>query len=352
MFDCNRRFRVTRSFHLAAIAFAVGIVCAVRARLSYRWLIAIGFIVVCLLLLHAGYLWRSESVTGFNDLVLAIVGTPSAWPYVIFSRYAPLAAIAYAAVLVILVTRFALGHKLPDHVVFFLIAVFAPLFLIGFFVDYLPGRYVVGFFPLFVVAAVAGFKSLLDSRHPMSIESSLPATLIAALGIGVLFVNPQELRANANPQYADFAVLTDSRGVDHKGAAEFVLAQDPGPEDVIIVMDVQQQRFYLDERLDYYMRAIRVTRNSSFIRDGEMLSLYTGNLQIASGEQLAEVFRRDGLGRVFIIGSGEPQNDLDAYGGDGIAETMRNYGVEHVYVGRDGVTRVWEYRPCMKDGIC
>ena len=159
----------------------------------------------------------------------------------------------------------------------------------------------------------------------------------------VLFVRPIDFWHNVNPQYADFPNLSDHRGADHKGAAEYVLAQDFNSDDLVIAVDAQQQGYYLDGRLDYYLRSLNEIRNSSVIRDGKMINLYTGTPQISSGDDLAKVFGEQNRGQILIIGSGEIAKNPSRNMGNGIWETMQDFGVDEVYEGRDSATKVWRY---------
>ena len=135
--------------------------------------------------------------------------------------------------------------------------------------------------------------------------------------------------------------MFDSRGVDHKGAAEFVLAQDLGPEDLVLAMDTQQQSYYLGSRMDYYLLSLNETWNSTFLRDGRMVSLYSGTPQISTGKELATVLNAPEDRQVLIVGSGELAKNPSRYLGDGILETMREFRFMEVYEGRDGATKVW-----------
>jgi hypothetical protein len=111
-------------------------------------------------------------------------------------------------------------------------------------------------------------------------------------------------------------------------------------------MDSQQHGYYLRDRADYYMRSLHPGRNSSIMREGRMLNLYTGVPQIASGEQLAQVIEASSnCDEIFVVGSGEIAHNLDRYMADGIWSTMQAFGFEQSWLGRDGATRVWHYRP-------
>ncbi len=338
-------FALLAQFHVAGLAFALGTLLGIRAGLRVTILVSIGTILTIILALQAYLIWQSGEVDGLNDLVLTLIGIPSAWAYVIFFRFAPAAVIIYGIVAANFAFRFTKGEALPDHALFFLVAVFAPLFVIGFFSGYIPGRYIVGFLPFFVLAVIAGIKEIFDEYAGSQALKSLPGLSIMTAVLLIVFAKPSEFWYNVNPRYSDFRNLSDHRGVDHKGAAEFVLAQGLGPDDLVIVVDAQQQSYYLGNRIDFYMRSLNNSRNSSFTRNGKMLNLYAGTPQISSGEKLADVFRNQKHGQVLIVGSGELEKNLERYMGDRILETMRDFRVEEVYEGRDGATKVWRYLP-------
>jgi hypothetical protein len=336
-------FTLIVQYHLAGLALVLGALIGFRAKLSWRIIGAAGALVVALMAIRFVLLWQANAPDDFNHFIVTTLGKPSPWPYLIFAGMAPLAVGVYGIAALYFVIRFARGEGIPDHFLFMLMSVFIPLFLIGFFAEHLPERYVVGLLPFFLLAFFAGVLELL-SRSSATFGTKPVAQAACAVLLVALVVNPVELKHNVNPHYADFRHLTVSRGADHKGAAEFVLSRELDADDVLIAMDAQQQRYYLGEALDYYLRALNEDRNSSFMHDGQMLNLYTGTPQIATGEELKSVLDGNGADDIFILGSGELMSNLPRYMGDGIWETMGEYDLEVVYEGRDGATKVWHYR--------
>ena len=158
-------FALLVQFHMAGLAFAFGTLFAIRSGISIKVPVSIGVLLLVLLVLRASLIWRSGELDGFNDLVLTLIGIPSPWSFIIFSRFVPTAVIVYGIIAAYFVIRFAKGHAFPDHALFFLITVFAPLFLIGFFAGYIPGRYMVGFLPFFVLAAISGIKEVVAKTN-------------------------------------------------------------------------------------------------------------------------------------------------------------------------------------------
>ncbi|HZD53607.1 MAG TPA: glycosyltransferase family 39 protein [Woeseiaceae bacterium] len=330
-------------YHMAAVAWFFGAVFYVRSGRKPIVPAALGVFLLGLLGLHAWAAWRTPDVHTLYDLAEALLGKPKPLPYLAFFHFSPFGVTAYALITIYFAVCFARRRPLPDHSLFFLISVFAPLFVIGFFAErYAPERYLIGLLPFFVLAVFAGVREILARREKLPRGIS-PAVALVTLAV---FVDPSELRHNVDPQYADFPYLTDHRGVDHKGAAEYVIAQGSDADDLVIVMDSQQHGYYLRDRADYYMRSLHPGRNSSIMREGRMLNLYTGVPQIASGEQLAQVIEASSnCDEIFVVGSGEIAHNLDRYMADGIWSTMQAFGFEQSWLGRDGATRVWHYRP-------
>jgi hypothetical protein len=331
-------------YHLAGLAWFFGAILYVRSGRTVLVPAVLGAVLLALFGWHAWEGWSSPEVRTFNDLAEALLGKPKPLSYLTFAGFSPAGVALYALLFVGFAVAFARGRPLADHVVLFLLAVLGPLFLIAVLEErFIPPRYVVGMLPFFLLSAFAGLREVLAGLPRRLRPVPAPAHAVAALLLLASFVNPSELRANVNPHYADFARLTDHRGVDHKGAAEYVIAHGSDEEDLVIVMDSQQHGYYLPERMDYYMRSLHAGRNSSILRDGRMLCLYTGVPQIATGEELERVLRESDYDEVFVVGSGEIDRNRMRYMSDGIWDTMQALGFEQAWTGRDGATPIWRY---------
>ncbi len=337
-------FGVLVQYHLAGLFFLLGTAFFVRAGCSVKVPIALGGLLAVLFVVHARLLWQSPEVQSINDLIESLAGTPYPKTYLSFSRYSPLGVIIYGLVFSYLAVQFSRGSSVSDHMLFFLMAVFAPLLLMGFLAgQYIPSRYVIGFLPLFLLALLAAVVEVFDRIGDRLPGFPRAAYIAAAIIVLLAFVNPSDFWYNVNARHEDFPRLTGHRGVDHKGAAEFVLAQHLDQDDIVIAVDTQQQVYYLGDRIDYYMRSLNTSRNSSFMREGRMLNLYTGVPQIWSGSMLRNILSEFRGKQVLVIGSGELEGNLMRYYGDGIWSTMEAVGFQEVFLGRDGATRVWRY---------
>lgn len=340
-------------FHMAAFAWLLGAIFYVRARGSVLVPAVAAALLLGLLGLHAWEAWRSPEVRTLYDLAESLMGMPKPLPYLTFLQFAPIALVLYALMTLYFAARFANGKPLPDHSLFFLITVLAPLFIMGFLEEnYIPERYISGMVAFFILAMFAGVRFVITrpaDRHvvPRPAEGVTAGAAVGQAAAAVvtlaIIINPPELVRNVSPEYADFQYLTGHRGVDHKGAAEYVKSRGSDEEDLVIVVDSQQHGYYLRERMDFYMRSLHEGRNSSIMRGGKMLNLYTGTPQISTGDQLAELVRESGSDEILVVGSGEIEDNRMRYMSDGIWSTMQELGFEEAWLGRDGATPVWRY---------
>jgi len=131
----------------------------------------------------------------------------------------------------------------------------------------------------------------------------------------------------------------------HKGAARFIRGQDIKPGDILIAEDVLEQTYYLG-RVDYWLISRKHARVYVQLVDGEIRDFYTSTLVIGSGEQLRQVLDAHQGQRIFIIGSGENMRDgRREMRGFGIFDVLKSDRLEQVYLGNDGVTKVWRAKP-------
>ena len=317
-------------FHAGGLLLAFGAIFWLRTpELSRRWLWAAFGAAAAIAIVHLGILHASGEYPG-RKIIGALVGTPSIWPILRFLEYSPAAGVVYGAVLAVLVAWFVRGQRLPMHVLFFGIGVWAPLLLLGFLAWYIPSRYAVGQLAFFLMCTLAGLAWVLQetarTRHTA-------AVLVLAV---VAIVNPVALARVVDPGYDRFP--------DHKGAAEYIRSLDLGPDAVLIAEDILQQTHYLGN-VDYSLRPASDAVVFSFMRDGRMVDQYTGVPVIGSGEELEAVLDASRESPLYIIGSGENwENGVRRFREMGIAEVLASDRLEVVYEGRDGKTVVWRQR--------
>jgi hypothetical protein len=153
----------------------------------------------------------------------------------------------------------------------------------------------------------------------------------------VLVVEPTQVLATVNSSNRMYP--------DHKGAAEFMRRQNIKPDDVLIAEDVLEQTYYLGH-VDYWLISRKQARVYVQLVDGVIRDFYTHTRVIDNGEQLRQVLDNYASRRIFIIGSGENQRDhRREMRGFGIYEVLLSDRLEEVYLGSDGLTKVWRARP-------
>jgi hypothetical protein len=161
---------------------------------------------------------------------------------------------------------------------------------------------------------------------------------IAVVAILIAVINPVAFGLAVNAGYDIHP--------DHDGAAAYVRAQHPGPEDFIVAEDVIVQTYYLD-RVDYWL--IRESEGLRFSRsrDGVWREIYSDTPLLGSGEELQGLIDDPSRGDLYIVGSGELQEDGRLYmRGEAIQEILQSQESRVVYRGRDnGLTKVWRIPP-------
>src|SRR5690606_37037413 len=113
------------------------------------------------------------------------------WPTLRFLEFSPFAGLLYAIAFAYALYRFSKGRLLPIHILYFAIAVWAPLLILGYFVWYMPPRYAIGQLGYFVMCTFAGVEFLARDRGwlPDTSRLSWPKGLLLAL-LTLLIINP------------------------------------------------------------------------------------------------------------------------------------------------------------------
>ena len=193
-----------------------------------------------------------------RKVIGAMLGSPSIWPALIFSGYSYVGSVLYVLTLIFGLSQLARSRPIPDHFLFFIIGVWAPLIAIGMFKWYVPLRYTLGVLPFFILCSMAGIFYVLSNMPRFSLVLRERRYTTLALVITVLvFANPVAVVQTANLDYEDHP--------DHKGAAEFIKAIPLNENDVLIAEDIIQQTYYLGT-VDYYLRDLDDARRFFDIR--------------------------------------------------------------------------------------
>jgi hypothetical protein len=331
--------QVSRLDHVALLLIIAALVLARRegklpaARLGV-------YFGVCVLLAAAqiGYLLAHRSGTLSQSLGL-LLGWPSVRAYIAVSRYSLAALLMAACGVAAALWRLAHRERVPDHVLFLTLGVWIPLLQIGAFKWDPATRYVDGqIVPLLIAAfAAAQWASAALLSRTRTRTSGTAWGALAAAVMCVLVFNPSRLRAAVDPTYAHYP--------DHEGAAEFVESQHPGPDDIIVAEDALMQTYYLGH-VDYWLQDREMA--APFLRrlDGRWVDEYTDAPLIGSGARLERLLASRDRGAIYVIGSGENQQDgRKLMRGLGIAQVLHSPAFHLVYVGRDGLTDVWKADP-------
>lgn len=310
--------------HIAFLALAAGLIIATRRGPTALRRAALILLPAAALL--AFQLWRIAAAgVGVRQALGALTGWPSIWPYLAIARYSPVAAAVAAAGVALACWRLARRRSIPDFFLFLALGVWIPLLMIGVFRWSIPIRYAAAeSFPL-LLGAFAAAQWLCRERVK-------PA--LAAAALCLLAANPLSLVGTVYAGYADHP--------DHQGAARFILSEHPGPRDILVAEDAIEQTYYLGH-VDYWLESRRVA--SDFLREvnGRLEDIYTGAPLIGSGPALERLIARRDRGTIYIIGSGEQQQDGRSVArGPGIQRILHSLSQRVVYVGRDGLTKVWK----------
>lgn len=322
-------------YHVGAILLMLGGVFWLRVSgLSRTWLLAPLLLAALLIVVHLGLLHSTGLYPG-RRLIGAVVGTPSVWPVLRFLMFSPFAGIVYSVVLFVVLTRFAGRRRMPMHVLFFAMAVWAPLLIIGVFDSYIPERYASGQVGVFLLCTFAGVAYLAHQFRWLMHGSRLSrGNLLVLVLVVVAVVNPIALARTVNPSY--------DRHPDHKGAASFIQSVGLGTNSVLIAEDVLQQTYYLG-KVDYWLREIDNANRYTIVREGLQVDIYTATPLIGDGVELQAILDRNLNKDVYVIGSGE--NFVDGghlFRGRGIADVLASDRMEIVFIGRDNRTKVWK----------
>jgi len=320
---------ISLNFHLGLILLLAGMILLWRQGcigLPQSLLVVTPF-----LLIGATQFWYLSS---FGDEPLrrvlgALIGQPNIRPMLRFATgVGVLGVAAYTLVMLFALTRVARKIRIPDHFLFGLMAIWAPLLTIGFFGTYIALRYTLVALPYFLLCLTAGVAFLSSRAAVMRrLADSSRAQAGIAAALVVLAVSPMGLLDTVNAGY--------EKHVDHAGAAQYILAQDLPGDAVLIAEDVVEQTFYLG-RVDYWLTESGNAERYSIVQGGEILDSYTGTKVLHNGRQLAEILDENKGKTLYIIGSG-----TTLFRGEGIEEVLLSDRLQRVYTGRDKRTVVW-----------
>lgn len=319
-------------YHLACMLLVAG------AILAYRHSAGIGrrlvlLAAICGILAIAQFAYLHASGTDSARKVIGLMmGLPSVWSFLNLAAYSPGASLLIGIGLIGSLWRLFTARKISDVWLFFTLSVWLPLLGLGLFTWYPEPRYTEFALPPLLLC---GFACLPAARAQQPAETagvSVRWQAAAACLLSVLFVNPFGVAKVVNAGYTIHP--------DHKGAAEFMKSLRLAPNDVVLAEDVLEQTYYLGH-VDYWLIGPEVAKD--YVEDwhGQILDIYTHTPIMDSPEGLRALIEKQGRGAIYIIGSGENQEDGRLYmRGSGLDEMLKSGAFKRVYLGRDGLTEI------------
>jgi hypothetical protein len=266
-----------------------------------------------------------------------MAGLPSVWTYLRAVSYSPIAWLVVCVALLRALWLIAQRRRIPDYWLFFALGAWLPLFALGFFGWYVEVRYTeFALLPL-LVCAFAALQGWIGRAFSDECSGKLAPIGVLSVVLATLFVvNPFALARSVNAGY--------SIHPDHKGAAEFVKSLHLRTNDVVVAEDSLEQTYYLGH-IDYWLVGKEVALQYVEMKDGVLRDIYTGAPLIGTAAELEALVRRRDRGAIYVIGSGEEQADGRKFvRGEGIFNALQDPVFEPIFLGRDGLTRVWKVR--------
>jgi hypothetical protein len=327
------------AYHIGFLLMLAGVIVARRADGLQPWRLGV-LIAICAALTVIQVGWVYSHGHGLRQALGAVTGRPSIWPFLRISGYSLLAVLLIGVALIRALWDLAHRRAMPDHVLFVLLGIWLPLFMIGFFAWDIPLRYAAGqSFPIFL-GAFAAAQWLFEGATSRIQSAQLRPALVGASAVAcLLIVDPVAVARTVNAGYAIYP--------DHKGAAAFIRARHLGPHDIVLAEDPLQQTYYLGH-IDFWLTARYAA--AQFVREGDdgiIREIYVDAPVVGSGAELEALLDKPGRGSVYVIGSGEDAASRRTYfRGLGIQEVLDSPRFRVVYNGRDdGLTKIWEAPP-------
>jgi hypothetical protein len=325
-------------YHIGSIALLFGSIIWFRAGAASNSRLLMLFGVVAIMTLTQLFILHGTGEFSGRKIIGALVGAFSVWPTLRMVEFSPIAAGILVAGFGFALYRLARGYRVPVYFLFFGLAVWAPLVLIGLFRWHTATRYQLGLLPFFLLSAVASATYLVQrTEWGARIGRRMPAFAAgASILVVVAAINPIAAWQTAQNSYLDHP--------DHAGAAEFIRQLSPGQPDIVIAEDPIVQTYYLGQ-VNYRLQSTAGARWHSLLKDGVLYDQYTGVPVIGSGQELEALLARNTDRNVYVISSAQVSDSLMRRNrGNGIAEALDSDLLEIIYVGRDRATTIWKLR--------
>ncbi len=331
-------------YHAGVMLLVAGVLVAQRNGGVALKRLAILAAAIALLAAVQIYALHASGVPSLRKIIGVMMGLPSVWTYLNLAAYSPVAGFIVCAGVIGALWHAFMGKKVSDIWLFFLLSIWLPLLGLGLFTWYPEPRYTeFALLPLLLCA----FAAWQGARNPAPLAESprRPGWSAALAAIGCVFiVNPLGVARVVNAGYTIHP--------DHEGAATFMKTLSIGPHDIVVAEDVIEQTYYLGH-VDYWLLGQSVA--AEFVEEvhGRLLDIYTHTPVIETGAELRQLLEQPGRGAIYVIGSGENQEDDRRYmRSNGIYEVLKSGAFKRIYLGRDGLTEVLKVDdPRTTDGV-
>jgi hypothetical protein len=309
-------------YHLALILLLSGIILA-RRNGGASWPAILMLAAICTGLAAVQVVLLHRTGIAPHKIVGVMVGRPSIWPYLKIGEYSPAALVLIAVGLSEALMRLAARERISDVWLYFVLCFLLPLFLLGIFGWYIPPRY----------AEFAVVPMLICAFAPWQWPkfSARPATVLFAVLIGVVIVNPFAVGDSIN---------AGRSFPDHRGAAQYMRSVNLGPRDVVVAEEVLMQTYYLGH-VDYWLYNAHIAASYVQRFNGKFVDEYTHTPIIGTGAEFRALIDKPNRGAIYVIGSGEDQEDGRLFmRGPDIFALLKSPIFKVVYASPDGRTQV------------
>ncbi len=319
-------------YHLACMLLLAGAILAYRrGEKAGRRLAVLVAVFAILAVAQFAALHGSGGVSARKAIGL-MMGLPSVWSFLNLAAYSPGASLIVAIGLIGSLWRLFMARKISDIWLFFMLSLWLPLLGLGLFTWYPEPRYTEFALPPLLLCGFACLPAARWLRPGESSAVSMRWSTVAACLLGILFVNPFGVAKVVNAGYTIHP--------DHKGAAEYIKSLRLAPNDIVLAEDVLEQTYYLGH-VDYWLIGPAVAED--YVEDwhGKILDIYTHTPVIDSAEGLEALIKKPDRGAIYVIGSGENQEDERRYmRGLSIYELLKSGAFKRIYLGRDKLTEI------------
>ncbi len=325
-------------YHVAILSLLAAVLIAVRNGGSFR---PFRFVAAVSAVLAAAHIFALHElgIGSLRKIFGAMMGWPSIWTYLKTAEYSPVAAAALVVGLAGAFRQLMQCRRIADYWLFFLLSAWLPLLALGFMGWYFPPRYTeFALLPMLLcaLAACQDWWSRASGTTGVANSSVRGAVAVAAAAASIVFINPLAAARTVN---------AGDKFADHRGAAQYIRSIDLGPHDIVIAEEVLMQTYYL-KHVDYWLYGRDAAAKFLQRIDGKLLDEYTHTPVISTAAEMESVLNQPDRGAIYIIGSGELQEDDRQYiRGPELSAFMQSKRLKVVFVGRDGLTKVWRIDP-------